>query len=81
MVSNCSPGHDASIGIQCDFASLSIFEVDLSCSLSTILFVITSGDVNIDRDPKRFFYKCCKSFDELSNAVCRLSLRFVDFEN
>ena len=28
---------------------------------------------------KFFFYKNCTSFNELSNAICRLSLRFVFF--
>ena len=46
MVPDCSPGHDASIGIQNDLPR-SHFEVDLTKSLSTILFLTTSGDLNI----------------------------------
>ena len=44
-----------------------------------MLFGMTSGDLNINLTQKRFFYKSCRSFKELSNAVCSLSLRFVFF--
>ena len=77
---NCLSGYDASIDIQRDLPR-SYFEVDLSRSLSTILFVITSGDLNIDLTQKKvFFYKTCRSFNEQSNEACRLSLRFMVFE-
>ena len=47
----------------------------------TMLFVMTSGDLNIDLTQKCFFfYKTCRFFNELSNAVCRLSLRIMAFE-
>ena len=38
-----------------------------------MLFVMTSGDLNIDLTQKKVVYKSCKSFNELSNAlaVCR----------
>ena len=49
-------------------------------SLSTILFVITFGDLNIDLTQKKVIYKSCRPFNEISNAVCRLSLRLVVFE-
>ena len=78
MVPNCLSGHDATIGIQRDLPR-SNFEVDLSMSLSTIVFVMTSGDLNINLTQKSF-YKSCMSINELSNAVFRLSLRFVVFE-
>ena len=42
-----------------------------------MLFVMTSGYLNIDLTQKSFFYKSCGAFNELSNAVCRLSLGFV----
>ena len=47
MVPNCSPGHDASIGMQRDLPG-SNFQVDLYMVLSAILFVMTSGDLKID---------------------------------
>ena len=49
-------------------------------SLRTILVVMTSSDLNIDLTRKSLFYKSCRSFIKLSNAVCRLSLRFVVFD-
>ena len=55
----------------------SYFHVDLSRTLRTMLFVMTSGDLNIDLTT--FFYKSCNSFNKLSNAVCRLLLRFMFF--
>ena len=78
MVPNCSPGQYASIGTQRGLPK-SNFEVDLSRSLCTMLFVMTSGNINIDLNQK-VIYKTCRSFNALSNAVCRLSLRFVVFE-
>ena len=53
MVPNCSPGHDASIGTQCDLPR-SNFEV-LGNYVSTMLFVMTSGDLNVDLTQKVFF--------------------------
>ena len=67
-----------SIGTQHDLPR-SNFHVDLSRTLLTMLFVMTSGDLNIDLTQKSFFYKSCSAFNELSNAVCRLSLRLVFF--
>ena len=74
---NCSPGHDASIGTQRDLPG-SNFEVDLLRSLCTMWFVMAFGYLNIDLT----HFLSCGSFNELSNAVCRLSLsrRFVVFE-
>ena len=46
MVPSCSPCHEASIGTQRDLPRLN-FEVALSRSLSTILFLMPYGDVNI----------------------------------
>ena len=69
MVPNCSPGHDASIGIQ----------RDLPWSLITILFLwplVTS----ILTWPKTIIYNSYRYFTELSNAVFCLSLWFVVFE-
>ena len=54
MVPNCSPGHDVSIGTQHDLPR-SNFQVDLSNTLRTMLFVVTSGDLNIDLTQKSFF--------------------------
>ena len=45
------PGHDALIGIKRDLPR-SNFEVDISRSLSTILFFIISGDLRIDLTQK-----------------------------
>ena len=56
MIPNCLPGNDASIGILYDLPR-SNFEVDLSKSLSTILFVMASGDFNIDLTQKSIFQK------------------------
>ena len=51
---NCLHGHEALIGIQHDLSmsNLTYTEVDLSRSLSTILFLMTSGDLNIDLTQK-----------------------------
>ena len=51
-----SPGHAASIGTQIDLPR-SNFKVDLSKSLSTMLFVMTSGVLNIDLTQKRYLQK------------------------
>ena len=56
IMPNCSPGHDASIGIQHDLLR-SIFEVDLFGSLSKILFSMTSGDLNIVLPQKSYLQK------------------------
>ena len=53
MVPNCSPSHDASIGTQRDLPT-SNFQVDLSRSLRTMLFITISGDLNIDLNQKVF---------------------------
>ena len=53
MLPSCSPGYDASIGIQRDLPR-SNFEVCLSRSLCTMLFVMTSGDLNIDMTQTSF---------------------------
>ena len=55
-------------------------KVGLSWPLYTMLFVMTSGNLNIDLTQKKLFYKSCRPFNELSNAACRLSLLFVVFE-
>ena len=47
MVPDCSPGRDASIGTQHNLP-MSNFQVELSKSLRTMFFVMTSGDLNID---------------------------------
>ena len=47
MVPNCSPVYGASSGTQ-HVLPRSNFEVGLSVSLFTMLFVTTSGDLNID---------------------------------
>ena len=75
MVPNCSPGLEVSIDIKHDLPR-SNFEVDLSRSLSTILYVVASGDLNIALT-QTSVNKSCRSANELSNAVCGLSLRFV----
>ena len=54
MVSNCSPGHDASIGTQHDLTR-SILQVDLSNTLRIMVFVMTSDDLNIDLTQTSFF--------------------------
>ena len=82
MVPNCSPGHDASI-VSCDLPR-SKFEVDLSRTLCTMIFVIWYDICDLCwsqywPDPKSYLQKCM-SFKKLSNIVCRLSLRFVAFE-
>ena len=42
---------------------------------------MTSGDLNIDHlTQKKVSHKSCRSSNELSNAVCRFSLRFVVLE-
>ena len=69
MVLNCSPDHDSPIGIQRDFPR-SNFEIGPSRSLRTILFVMTSGDLNNDLTRNSFLYKSYRSFNEISNAVC-----------
>ena len=72
MVPNCSPGHDASIGTQRDLPR-SNFEVDLSWSLCTMLFVMTSGDLNIDLN-QFFFAKVVglsTSYHQIPFAICR----------
>ena len=55
MVSNCSPGHDASIGTQHDLQR-PYFKVDLSTTLRAMLFVMTSGDLNIGLTETSFFF-------------------------
>ena len=67
---SCLSGHDGSIGVQRDLPR-SNFEVDLSRSFSTILFVMTSGDLNVDMTQNIFFYKSCRSLNEPSTN-CRL---------
>ena len=49
-------GHDALIGMQRDLPR-SNFEVDLSRSLSAILFLMTSGDLNIDLTQRSYIQK------------------------
>ena len=78
MIPNCSLGHDASNGTQRDLRRPN-FEVNLSRSLCAMLFVMTSGDLNIDLTQK-VSYKSYRSFNDLSNPVCRLSLPFAVFE-
>ena len=53
---NCPPGHDASIGTQRDLLR-SNFEVDLSRSLCTMLFVMAFGYLNIDLTQKSLLQK------------------------
>ena len=77
MAPNCSPGTDASIGTQRDLPK-SNFQVNLSLSLCTMLFVMTSGDLNIDLT-KMLFKKLVGPSTNYQNAVCRLSLRLVVF--
>ena len=55
MALNCSPGHDASIGTQCDL-SISNFQLDLSRPLHAMLFVMNSGDLNIKLTKTNFFF-------------------------
>ena len=58
MVPNCSPVYGASSGTQ-HVLPRSNFEVDLSVSLFTMLFVMTSGNLNIDLT-KTIVYKYCR---------------------
>ena len=46
---------------------------------NSILFVMSYGDLNIDLTQKSYL-KRCRSFNELSNAICRLPLRLVVFD-
>ena len=82
MVFNYSPGDGASIGTSVTLIG-QIFKLTfLGHYVSTMLYVMTSGedDLNIDLTPKKVLSKSYRSFNEISNAVCCLSLQFVVFE-
>ena len=78
MIPNCSSGHDASIGTQRDLRRSNV-EVDLSRALCTMLFAMTSGDLNIDLTQKKVFSTKVVGLStiyQMAFAVCRYASWF-----